>query len=65
MAEYINKEAAVGNGYLSDWYISSVSNESPVWTAKVVIIILMEPLQNSSRNVKHTSLRSSRLYLLG
>ena len=22
----------MGNGYLSDWYISSVSNESPVWT---------------------------------
>lgn len=32
MAEYLSKEAAVGNGYLSDWYISSVSSESPVWT---------------------------------
>lgn len=32
MDEYISKEAAVGAGYLSDWYISSVGDESPVWT---------------------------------
>lgn len=32
MAEYISREAAVDNGYLSDWYISSVGNETPVWT---------------------------------
>ena len=32
MAEYISKEAAVDDGYLSDWYIASVGNEPPVWT---------------------------------
>lgn len=32
MAEYISKEAAVDAGYLSDWYISSVDDEPPVWT---------------------------------
>jgi rubredoxin len=32
MAEYINGEAAVDAGYLSDWYISSVGDEPPVWT---------------------------------
>lgn len=32
MDEYISREAAVDAGYLSDWYISSVGDESPVWT---------------------------------
>lgn len=32
MAEYICREDAVSEGYLSDWYISSVGSESPVWT---------------------------------
>ncbi|MBQ2289700.1 MAG: hypothetical protein II249_03410 [Bacteroidaceae bacterium] len=32
MAEYINRETAVDTGYLSDWYISSVGDEPPVWT---------------------------------
>lgn len=32
MAEYISKQAAVDAGYLSDWYISSVGDEPPVWT---------------------------------
>lgn len=32
MAEYLSKEAAVDSSYLSDWYISSVGNESPIWT---------------------------------
>lgn len=32
MDEYISREAVVDAGYLSDWYISSVGNESPVWT---------------------------------
>ena len=32
MAEYISKQAAVDAGYLSDWYISSVGDELPVWT---------------------------------
>lgn len=32
MTEYISKQAAVDAGYLSDWYISSVGNEPPVWT---------------------------------
>lgn len=32
MDEYISKQAAVDAGYLSDWYISSVGNEPPVWT---------------------------------
>lgn len=32
MTEYISREEAVDNGYLSDWYIASVGDESPVWT---------------------------------
>ena len=32
MGDYISREAVVDAGYLSDWYISSVGNESPVWT---------------------------------
>lgn len=32
MDEYISKQAAVDAGYLSDWYIASVGDESPVWT---------------------------------
>lgn len=32
MGKYISKDDAVGAGYLSDWYISSVGDESPVWT---------------------------------
>ena len=32
MDEYISREEAVDAGYLSDWYISSVGDESPVWT---------------------------------
>lgn len=32
MTEYISKQAAVDSGYLSDWYISSVGDEPPVWT---------------------------------
>lgn len=32
MTEYISREAAVDAGYLSDRYISSVSDESPTWT---------------------------------
>ena len=32
MDEYISKDDAVDAGYLSDWYISSVGDESPVWT---------------------------------
>lgn len=30
--EYISREEAVDAGYLSDWYISSVGDEPPVWT---------------------------------
>ena len=32
MTEYISREEAVDAGYLSDWYISSVGDEPPVWT---------------------------------
>ena len=32
MDKYIGREAAVDAGYLSDWYISSVGDEPPVWT---------------------------------
>ena len=32
MSEYISREKAVDDGYLSDWYIASVGDESPVWT---------------------------------
>lgn len=33
MAEYLSKDACVGLGYLTDWYITSVSeNDKPVWT---------------------------------
>lgn len=32
MDEYISREEAVDAGYLSDWYISSVGDEPPVWT---------------------------------
>ena len=33
MSEYIDKDAAVDEGYLQDWYISSVSeDDEPVWT---------------------------------
>lgn len=33
MSEYINKSEAVGEGYLQDWYISSVVGDvEPVWT---------------------------------
>lgn len=33
MSEYIDKSEAVGEGYLQDWYINSVSeNDEPVWT---------------------------------
>ena len=32
MDEYISKQSAVDAGYLSDWYISSVGDEPPVWT---------------------------------
>lgn len=32
MDEYISRETAVDAGYLSDWYISSVGDEPPVWT---------------------------------
>lgn len=32
MNKYISREAAVDAGYLSDWYISSVGDEPPVWT---------------------------------
>lgn len=32
MSEYIRREEAVDDGYLSDWYIASVGDESPVWT---------------------------------
>ncbi len=33
MSEYIDKSEAVGEGYLQDWYISSVSaDDEPVWT---------------------------------
>ena len=32
MSEYISREEAVDDGYLSDWYIASVGDESPVWT---------------------------------
>lgn len=33
MSEYIDKSKAVGEGYLQDWYISSVSeDDEPVWT---------------------------------
>lgn len=33
MNEYIDKSEAVGEGYLQDWYISSVSEaDEPVWT---------------------------------
>lgn len=32
MSEYIDKSEAVGEGYLQDWYISSVSeDDEPVW----------------------------------
>ena len=33
MEEYLNKADCVTEGYLTDWYISSVdSTDSPVWT---------------------------------
>ena len=32
MADYISRKEAVDDGYLSDWYIASVGDESPVWT---------------------------------
>lgn len=33
MSEYIDKSEAVGEGYLQDWYISSVVGDvEPVWT---------------------------------
>ena len=33
MSEYIDKSEAVDEGYLQDWYISSVSeDDEPVWT---------------------------------
>ena len=33
MSEYLDKSEAVGEGYLQDWYINSVSeNDEPVWT---------------------------------
>lgn len=33
MSEYIDKSEAVGEGYLQDWYINSVSEDAePVWT---------------------------------
>lgn len=33
MSEYIDKNEAVGEGYLQDWYISSVVGDvEPVWT---------------------------------
>lgn len=33
MNEYIDKNEAVGEGYLQDWYIASVSeDDEPVWT---------------------------------
>lgn len=32
MDEYISKQDAVDAGYLSDWYISSVGDEPPIWT---------------------------------
>ena len=33
MSEYIDKSKAVGEGYLQDWYISSVVGDvEPVWT---------------------------------
>lgn len=33
MSEYIDKSEAVGEGYLQDWYISSVlGDDEPVWT---------------------------------
>ena len=33
MSEYIDKDAAVDEGYLQDWYISSVVGDvEPVWT---------------------------------
>lgn len=33
MSEYIDKDAAVGEGYLQDWYIESVvGGAEPVWT---------------------------------
>ena len=33
MSEYIDKNEAVDEGYLQDWYISSVSeDDEPVWT---------------------------------
>lgn len=33
MSEYIDKSEAVGEGYLHDWYISSVVGDvEPVWT---------------------------------
>ena len=33
MSEYLDKSEAVGEGYLQDWYISSVSaDDEPVWT---------------------------------
>lgn len=32
MSEYLDKSEAVGEGYLQDWYISSVSeDDEPVW----------------------------------
>lgn len=33
MSEYLDKSEAVGEGYLQDWYISSVVGDvEPVWT---------------------------------
>lgn len=33
MSEYLDKSEAVGEGYLQDWYIGSVSeDDEPVWT---------------------------------
>lgn len=29
---FLNKEDAVDEGYLYDWYIHSVGEEDPVWT---------------------------------
>lgn len=32
MADFINLDAAYDQGTLTDWYISSVGSEPPVWT---------------------------------
>ena len=32
MAKFVNLEAAYDQGTLTDWYISSVGSEPPVWT---------------------------------